>query len=180
MEKVIKENIALIGTMKIVNNQIAKILADDLDMTYVDTDSFIEYQEGISCGKIVAEHGEKYFYKVEAGKIAELGTYYSAMIGTSGSFLMNYAENLKSLQENCYIVLLTADKNTQKKRIQKDKSLAVRDDLLKNLDFLNTAIDEEIKRQVDLVVDTTKLAPVQAAKEIRKELARILKGEIKK
>ena len=63
---------------------IGRLLAKELCFDFIDTDSFIEVQQGMTIAEIFELHGEAAFRKMEHKLLLELQSYGSAVISTGG------------------------------------------------------------------------------------------------
>ena len=76
--------IFLIGFMGSGKTTIGRLLAKDLGFDFIDTDSFIEAQQGITIAEIFALHGEVAFREMEHKLLLDLQNCNSAVISTGG------------------------------------------------------------------------------------------------
>ncbi len=94
-----KENIVLIGMPASGKSTVGKIIAEQMNREFIDTDALIERSEGKSIPKIFAENGEKYFRDAESGAIKEASLNCGAVIATGGGAILR-EENVDALREN--------------------------------------------------------------------------------
>ena len=69
-----KSNLILIGFMGSGKSTVGKILAEKLEMKFLDTDLEIEKEQGRSVQDIFSEKGEEYFRKLENEMSKKLST----------------------------------------------------------------------------------------------------------
>lgn len=95
----IKQNIVLTGMPGSGKTTIGKLLAAELNMTFIDTDDEIIKRENRPITEIFAELGEPGFRKIEAEVIASLAGVQNAVIATGGGAILN-GQNMDLLREN--------------------------------------------------------------------------------
>lgn len=161
-----KTNIVLIGAMKSVNNRVAKILSDETNLSYFDSDDYIEYMERLKLGCIVADHSVDYFLKLESKHLKCVKDFTNAILTMSGTVILN-KENIDLLRQNSVLVLLTADEQKTKFRIKNDKSFVLRKYMLKNINSVLAAVSKA-SLVADMEIDTTNKGPIKVAEEIMK------------
>lgn len=101
-------NIVLVGFMGTGKTAVAKILAEKLNMKYVDLDQLIEEQEGKKVSDIFAKDGEPYFRKVEkeiAGRVSQLD---DTVIATGGGVVLD-DQNINNLKRKGILICLLAE-----------------------------------------------------------------------
>ncbi len=93
----IRKNIFLIGFMGTGKSSIGKLLADHLNINFLDTDNLIEQKEGKSIPEIFKINGEEYFRKVEQSVLFELSEIKNTVIATGGGIIesLNNREFIK-------------------------------------------------------------------------------------
>jgi shikimate kinase len=148
------KNIALTGLMGSGKSTIGLLLAQKLNMDFVDIDAEIEEKEGISISQIFAEKGESFFREIEKQEIQHFVSKSNQVISTGGGAVQK-AENIKLLQQNCIIIYLKTSAEVLFARIKNDTKRP----LLQNTDPLATLKELLQKRQnnyqkADIIVDT--------------------------
>ncbi len=102
-----KKNIALIGYMGTGKTTIGKRLARKLGLTFVDTDAYIEKQQGKKISQIFEEDGEPAFRRMEETALKALMENENLLISTGGGIVLS-EQNRKVLKERTFLVTLTA------------------------------------------------------------------------
>lgn len=105
--KMEKKNIALIGYMGTGKTTIGKRLARRLGLSFVDTDAYIEKQQGKSISRIFEQEGEPAFRRMEESVLAALAEEENLLISTGGGIVLS-EQNRKLLKERTFLVTLTA------------------------------------------------------------------------
>lgn len=100
-------NLALVGFMGVGKSVIGRRVAQALDFEYLDTDGWIESQEGRSISNIFAEEGEPYFRRLEHQATVNLENRSNLVISTGGGLILN-PENLESLKKHSIVICLWA------------------------------------------------------------------------
>ena len=112
-------NIILSGFMGSGKSTLAKLLAEKLDMYYLDLDEFIEKKCGMNVTEIFQTKGEGEFRRLEEEAAKEVGTYDNYVIATGGGTILN-SNNVKSLKANGKIVFLDVTVDTVIRRLAND------------------------------------------------------------
>lgn len=148
------KSIALIGLMGSGKSTIGALLAQKLDLDFVDIDSEIEKKEGTTISEIFAQKGETFFRELETEILKDFSNKNNQVLSTGGGAVQK-EENLKILQNNCTIIYLKTSPEVLFERIKDDNSRP----LLKNDNPLATLQELLKKRQdnylkADIIVDT--------------------------
>lgn len=151
-----KYNIAITGMVKYINNQVAELLSDSLNMYYMNTDEYIAYEYTLSIPQLIDEYDEEFFYKAESKKLKTLGGYDNIVIGTSPSALISL-DNLKSLSETAYLIVLKCTTAIGKEKIKgefdRDDSLYLRNSLRGNYRVLEKNLISAAKSYADITIN---------------------------
>jgi shikimate kinase len=163
------QNIILIGFMGVGKTEVGKLLAKKLKMTYIDTDSIIEKEQGMEINDIFKEKGEESFRDMETKLLDKLAGLKDRVISTGGGIVLRPG-NVKKLKSMGPLVLLTSDHETVYKRV---KGSGTRP--LLNVDDPKAKIREILEFRMpiykgiaDLEVDTSLLSPEEASNKIAK------------
>ena len=97
-------NIYLIGMMGSGKSTVGKILAEKMELLFIDLDSEIEKTGGKSVSEIFNQDGEDQFRKLES---EELKQYSESVVACGGGIILD-EENRQYINENGVAVLLTA------------------------------------------------------------------------
>jgi shikimate kinase len=148
-------NIVLIGFMGSGKSTVGKLLAQQLEMEYVDMDHYIQEKLGMTVEQIFEEYGEEFFRQHEKEATKELGLLNHTIIVCGGGVVLN-PENITNLKRNGKTILLDTEAEEIYNRIKDDKSRP----LLK--DKMSIAYIDKLLHQrkslyadaADIVVDT--------------------------
>ena len=85
-----RQNIVLTGFMATGKTTVGRLLADELDYQWVDTDSVIERRHG-PIAEIFSNEGEEAFREMERDLAAELAEQEGLVISTGGGMMLDSA-----------------------------------------------------------------------------------------
>ena len=159
-----KENVVLIGFSGTGKTSVARILAEVLEWSLVDTDQEIESRCGMSIEQIFAQHGEAYFREQERLTVESLMQRRNVVVATGGGVVLS-AENVANLGTLGLMVLLDASAETIFARLSKD---SVDRPLLKKPERIRSLMDEraEYYKVANFVLGTDLLSEQDVAKRI--------------
>lgn len=101
-------NIILCGFMGSGKTVVGKELAKIMGRRFIDTDEFIEQQQGVAIKAIFEVHGEEYFREIESEACQKVGEMKNCVISTGGG-AMTFPKNVEAISKDGKIVLLDAD-----------------------------------------------------------------------
>ncbi len=151
-----KTNIVLIGFMASGKTILGKLLAEKLNMGFVDTDSIISEKEGKPVAQIFDESGEKYFRELERDVIKIVSRRSNVVISTGGGVVL-LPENIKRLKRNGIIICLKSRPDVILERIKRQmgiRPLLNKPDPLKEIETILKA-RACYYEQADFAVDTS-------------------------
>lgn len=115
-----KDNIVLIGFMGSGKTTVGMELAKRKNMDFLDTDAYIEEQEGMTISEIFAKKGEAYFRRVETERLCHFrDTLNNTVISTGGGMPLR-KENAQLLKEIGKVYYLTAANQIIYDRVKSD------------------------------------------------------------
>lgn len=100
-----KQNVVLVGMPGCGKSSVGNRLAEQLGMTFVDTDGEIVRQQGRTIPEIFATDGEAYFRQVESAVIRQVAARQHCVIATGGGAVLDPV-NMALLRENGSIYFL--------------------------------------------------------------------------
>jgi shikimate kinase len=168
-------NIALIGYRCSGKTTVGKILATELGMDFLDTDTLIEERAGCSIEALVSIKGWDHFREIEKGLVQGLSKRDNLVIATGGGVVMDEG-NVKNLKKNSWIVWLNGRPEVLKERMGKEQRSGKRRPSLTGADPLGEiegvlGIRRPLYEQAgDLIVDTSELSIREAAALIMNNL----------
>lgn len=159
--------IFLVGPMGAGKTTIGKLLADDLNLEFIDVDREIEVRAGVDIPWIFDREGEAGFRVRESAVLSELSKIDRALISTGGGAVLS-VENRKVMSATGAVVYLHTSVEEQVRRTSRDRKrpLLQNDDPARVLAEL-MAIREPLYREVaDIIVDTDGRSPKTVAQDI--------------
>lgn len=101
------KNIILIGFMGTGKSTVGKLIAEQLELQYIEMDDLIVEKSGKSIPTIFKEQGEERFRELEISVAKDLSEISDSVISTGGGVVLNQI-NIQYLRKNGNIVLLEA------------------------------------------------------------------------
>ena len=155
-------NVFMVGMMGSGKSAIGRTIADNLGLTFVDTDALVESEAGMKIPEIFATEGESRFRERESRALASLQGSSGLVIATGGGIVLA-EENRVRLRSLGYGIWLTASVDVLLRRISlnRDRPLMQtanpRERLVALLDQRKPLYEEV----ADMMVDTTDLTPAE-------------------
>ena len=163
-----KGNLILTGFMGTGKTSLGKLLANRLGRGFVDLDQKIEQDSGMKITEIFAEHGEKYFRKLEKDMVKKVCAKKNLVIATGGGTVKDQ-ENIQILKNSGVIVCLTTEPEEIFSRTERRGERPVLDNGgEERLATIKKLLAERQKfyEQADYTVDTTDWSPLQIMNDI--------------
>lgn len=113
------KNIVLVGFMGTGKTVIAKKLARQLKMRYLEVDSIIEQRQGMNINDIFRTRGEAYFRDVETEVVKELAEQEGLVVSTGGGVVLR-EENIQALGQSGVLICLTASPDEIYRRVNRE------------------------------------------------------------
>ena len=168
-------NIYLTGFMGTGKSSTGREIAGRLKWAYCDLDELIEQQEKKSIPDIFKEKGEPYFRGLENKFLQEISHRNNQVVSCGGGIVIN-PENIKLMKETGVMVCFSA----------KPEVILARTRKFSHRPLLNVPNPEEkissllaerqkFYSQADIVVDTSELSIVQAAKLVLNSISKHFK-----
>lgn len=144
-----KSNITIISGLNDYKKKIAKLIADKLEMFYVDVGELMEFNL-VNINKAIKSAGKEYVERLEAKAVNTVSTYSNAVI-TLDVAAFNNPNSFKKLKDSSIIVFLYFAKDIYLQLFKKDKSVN------KAIIDLESKIFEDranyLKQKSDIVVE---------------------------
>lgn len=157
----------LVGPMGAGKTTIGRILAELMELPFLDSDKVIEERSGADIPWIFDIEGEDGFRNRETAVLLELASEPNLVLATGGG-IVTREENRKCLRQSGTVVYLSADIDQLVERTSRDKKrplLQVDDPRQKIRELIE--VREPLYREVaDLVVNTDGRGPKAVALEI--------------
>ncbi len=163
----------LVGLMGAGKTTLGRLIAQELNLPFYDTDEEIEQRAGADIPWIFDVEGESGFRERETHVLEDLAREGAAIVSTGGG-IVTRAENRKVLSASGYVIYLYADAAKLYSRIGRDKKrpLLQECDPLARLEQLLKQRDPYYREVADHIVCADDSAP----KDVSKRLANFLAG----
>lgn len=122
MNNTSNDNIILIGFMGSGKSSVGHWMAENVNMSFLDTDNYIEEKENCSIQQIFKEKGEEYFRNLETKTLKDLQQKLSNTVISVGGGIPVKKENRELLKKLGTVVYLRASKETLIKRLKNDNT----------------------------------------------------------
>ncbi len=162
-------NIVLIGFMGTGKTTVGKVLAEKLEMDFIDIDSLISERLGKTISQFFHENGEVAFREIEKAVVEEVSNLSNTIISCGGGVVL-HEENITNLRKNGKTILLMANEETIYNRIKTDQSRP----LLKNgmgIEKIKELLQyrrELYTKSADVIVNTEGKSPEAVCNEMIK------------
>ncbi|MDR1094313.1 MAG: shikimate kinase [Clostridiales bacterium] len=169
--KVLITNIVLTGMMGTYKTSAGKMLADRLDMHFMDTDAFFEFEYGMKIADCFKEHGEEAFRDLEA-KIVDRVYYFENTVIATGGGVPERDDSMEKLKRYGLIVLLTCGHKELARRLKREKNRPLLKGPFKARALKKIAARrrERYHKYADIVIDNTGLSPAETVDRIQEEI----------
>ncbi|MGB0664573.1 MAG: shikimate kinase AroK [Pontibacterium sp.] len=157
----------LVGPMGAGKSTIGRLLSQELNLAFVDSDREIESRAGANIPWIFDVEGEEGFRERESTVVADLCARDDIVLATGGGVVQR-PENRKSLAAGGFVVYLHASVDQQVERTARDKNrpLLQTENPRAVLESLLTRRDPLYRETCDLLVHTDKRHPRSVTHEI--------------
>lgn len=161
----------LVGPMGAGKTTIGKLLADDLNLEFIDVDREIEARSGVDIPWIFDREGEVGFRIRESAALSEVSQLDRVLISTGGGAVLS-ADNRRVMSSTGTVIYLHTSVDEQVRRTGRDRKrpLLQNDDPARVLAEL-MAIREPLYREIaDIIVDTDGRGPKIVAQDLAAQL----------
>lgn len=170
----VQPNIVLIGMRGTGKTTIARVLAKKLGIRHLDLDEIMTLKLSLSTPEIVEQYGWGYFRDQEAAIAKEISEMNNVLISTGGGIVLR-PDNIEALRKNGVFVLLKASVDVMVRRLggsQNRPRLTDKRNLRAEIQQVLRERQRLYEAAADIVIDTDKLKPGQAADAIIAKLGR--------
>jgi len=166
-------NIFIVGPMGSGKSTVGKIIADELFLSFLDTDEEIETRTGASIDWIFDLEGEDGFRKRESSILQDMAKRNSIVLSTGGGIILS-EENRELLSSRGTVFYLATPKSVQLERTAKDKDIP----LLKNGDpeKILTKLQKDRESLYEAVADHVVNTENKSSQEVASEIIKLVKS----
>ena len=160
------KNIYIIGFMGTGKTSVGKILAQSLNMDFLDLDNVIEAKESAKITNIFAQKGEPYFRKVEKEVLKEAAQKENLIVACGGGIVID-EDNVNLMKKTGKIICLAAKAETildRTKGYAHRPLLNVSDPKVKIEELLN--LRAPFYAKADYMIDTSNLSIEEVVSKI--------------
>jgi len=164
------KNIYLIGFMGSGKSTVGKILAEKLNMNFIDIDKLIEEKEGMKIKDIFEQKGESYFRELERKQIEAIVNQEGLVVSTGGGLGANL-DNMNLMKKNGDVVWLDVSLNTVLDRLKNDQDRPL---LKQPIEKIKQLFEERknVYRLANIRINADKKTPSQIVEEILTKIKR--------
>jgi len=161
-------NIYLIGMMGSGKSTIGKILANKIDMPFVDLDTEIEKNTGKSITEIFRNDGQDIFRAIESQQLRDVD---NSVVSCGGGIIMD-EKNCIIIKKNGRTILLTASMEELSNRLKDSykRPLFSKNNIIETLTKLWLERQSQYLKTADIAVKTDGKIPQRIADEILSRL----------
>ena len=166
-------NIFIVGPMGSGKSTVGKIIADELFLSFLDTDEEIETRTGASIDWIFDLEGEDGFRKRESSILHDMAKRNSIVLSTGGGIILS-EENRELLSSRGTVFYLATPISVQLERTAKDKDRP----LLKNGDpeKILTKLQKDRESLYEAVADHVVNTENKSSQEVASEIIKLVKS----
>lgn len=160
------DSILLVGMPMCGKSTIGRLLSENLELDYMDTDEEIEKREGICISSIFLLKGENYFRNLESSILDDINLIHKMVVSTGGG-LPIYSNNMEKLNKIGTTIFLNTPLITLEERL---KSSTNRPLLInQGVDTLRKIYDERLQvyQSSNFIIDCEGKTPEKICEFIR-------------
>ena len=161
------QNIAIISLDRGVSYEVAKLVANELEMHFIDTIDLFEFDnKPRTLSDMLKQFGIRYFRQKEKGTLKYVSGFSNSVINLE-SGMAGFKGNFDTVKENCLLIYLKHDKNNLLKKF-KDKSYDT--GTLKRFYCISESVlikrDMKLTNNADIVIKVNNQSPLKIASEV--------------
>jgi shikimate kinase len=162
-------NIFIVGPMGSGKSTVGKIIANELFLSFLDTDDEIEKSTGVSIDWIFDLEGEEGFRKRESAILGDLAEKNSIVLSTGGGIILSDANrDLLSARGSVFYLDTPIDIQLERTAKDQDRPLLKEGDPKKILSKLHKERESLYQSVADHIVETASKSSQEVANEIIK------------
>lgn len=167
-----RDHVVLLGLRGAGKSTVGPLLAERMDVPFVELDHCIEVASGLNLAEIFQMHGESYYRATERSELVRLFSGEPCIVAVGGGIVSD-EDSYQALQLRARTVWLRAAPEDHWHRvIAQGDTRPMADNEQAFFDLRRILAEREpLYRQADVVVDTSKLALSEVVDEVVHELA---------
>jgi XRE family transcriptional regulator, aerobic/anaerobic benzoate catabolism transcriptional regulator len=171
--------IALIGLRGAGKSTLGKILAKNIDWTFVELNKEIERQNGLSVAEIIALYGQEGFRRMEQTALSQLLARKEPMVLATGGGIVSEPLTFDLILKSFYTIWLKAKPEEHMARVRRQGDLRpMADDRSAMAELRNILLSREpLYARASAVVDTAELSVDAAAARLIEAVTPVLQNE---
>ena len=172
-------NLILIGYMGSGKSTIGKQLAKKYQYDFLDTDEWIEHENGMTIKEMFAQRGENYFRNLETQALISFQNQIGQTILSTGGGMALSATNANLLRNLGIVIFLKVSKEVVIQRLQGDttRPLLQGEDFEKKIEQMLEQRDPLYESAAHYVIDTDGKTIEEVIEEIGVIIVSVRKGE---
>ena len=163
--------IALIGLRGAGKSTLGAMLAERLEVPFVELDRLIEQESGVSLSAIFDLYGQGGFRRLERRCLDQVIERYPRFVLATGGSLVSEPATFERLLTKCYTVWLRATPEEHMERVIAQGDMRPMADNRESMSDLRRILDvrEPLYRKADLTIDTSKASVVESLEMLARE-----------
>lgn len=162
------ERLALIGLRGAGKSTVGRLLADRLEVPFVELDQRVEEVAGMSLAEVFELHGAEHFHRLEAETLEEVLAEGDRVVLAVGGSIVDVPRTFERLRHTCRTVWLRAEPEEHFQRVFASGDRRPMRDRPRAMEELREllASREPLYSRCEVSVDTSKRSPEQVCAEI--------------
>jgi XRE family aerobic/anaerobic benzoate catabolism transcriptional regulator len=164
--------IALIGLRGAGKSTLGAMLAERLDVPFLELDRLIEQMSGVTLGVIFDLYGQSGFRRLERRCLDQVLERYPRFVLATGGSLVSEPATFERLLTMCFAVWVRATPEEHMRRVLAQGDMRPMEDNDEAMSDLRRilAVREPLYRMADLTLDTSRQTPAESLKALVKSL----------
>ena len=164
-----RRRIALVGLRGAGKSTLGRALAADLAIPFVELNSAIEAEAGVSLNEIFMLYGQPGFRRLERRCLENIVTQHEAAVITVGGGIVSEAETFNLLLMNCYTVWVKASPEEHMSRVVAQGDLRPMEGSAEAMEDMRRILvaRESLYSKADFTLDTTGRTPEECLNHLR-------------
>jgi XRE family aerobic/anaerobic benzoate catabolism transcriptional regulator len=164
-----RKRIALVGLRGAGKSTLGRALASELSLPFVELNSAIEAEAGMSLNEIFMLYGQPGFRRLERRCLENIVTRHESAVITVGGGIVSEAETFNLLLMNCYTVWIKASPEEHMSRVVAQGDLRPMEGSAEAMEDMRRILvaRESLYSKADFTLDTTGRTPEECLTQLR-------------